>query len=37
LLPTERLAGMTWLPAKRLRVLQIIRFCVIEMEPTEID
>jgi len=33
LLPTERLAGMTWLPAKRLRVLQIIRFCVIEMEP----
>jgi hypothetical protein len=37
LLPAERLAGMTWLPAKRLRVLQIIRFCVIEMESTEID
>jgi len=28
---------MTWLPAKRLRVLQIIRFCVIAMELTEIN
>jgi hypothetical protein len=27
---------MTWLPARRLRVLPIIRFCVIEMEPTEL-